>query len=182
MARPFLTSILALLGLSLLSPAIAETREDLFAQMVMGGHNEYKDERHAVEVNECQLTTCRWKHVENKGWVLWTSFEFPMLLVDLVENTSTPETDHFIAVDGDPAIAIIAFKAKDPFEFTHEKSVLRKPKGETERSERGDGTTQYIERKSEGLIVQQGPDVIKKARLFTDAYLRYARRYCLFTG
>ena len=53
------------------------------AQIEAGGQNEFEDERHAVEVNECQLTTYRWKKVEGEGWVLWSSFEMPMLTVTL---------------------------------------------------------------------------------------------------
>lgn len=54
--------------------ALASDREALIAQIEAGGQNEFEDERHAVKVTDCQLTTYRWKKVEDEGWVLWTSF------------------------------------------------------------------------------------------------------------
>ena len=163
-------------------PVVAEGRADLIAQIEAAGQNEYKDERHAVKINDCQLTTYRWKHLEDEGWVLWTSFEFPMLLVDLREMKNGDEMRHYIFSETDPGLVVIGFKAREGFEFTHEKPFHRKPKGEFEPSPRGDGTTHYFDRKSSGYIIQQGPDVEEKAHLFTTGYLRYVQTYCAFIG
>ncbi len=159
-----------------------ETRESLIAQIELAGQNEYKDERHAVEVNDCQLTTYRWKHLEDEGWVLWTSFEFPMLLVDLSEFTTDGGLRHYFFIEGSPGDVIIVFNAKDGFEFTHEKPFHRPHKGEIEPSPRGDGTTHYFEKKPSGYISHTGPDVEQKACLFTSGYHRYVQTYCAFIG
>lgn len=176
--KALIVLVLALMA----APAMASDKDALIAQIVAGGQNEWEDERHAVEVNNCQLTTYRWKNVENEGWVLWTSFEFPMMLVDLSENTTTPEIDYYIPVKDEPPLAIILFKAKEGADFTHEKPFHRPPKGDITKSSRGDGTTHYFERKASGMILQQGPDVEAKAKMFTEGYLRYRQEYCAFIG
>lgn len=154
----------------------------LIAQIEAGGQNEFEDECHAVEVEDCQLTTYRWKKVEGAGWVLWSSFEMPMLTVNLNENPATPEVDHYVFADMQPPVAMVFFKAKEGTDFSHEKPFLRKPKGDCVASGRGDGTTHYIERKTEVFILHQGPDVRTKAEMFTKGYLRYVQEYCAFIG
>ena len=37
---------------------------------------------------------------------------FPMLLVDIVENSATREPDYYIAIDSEPPMAIMIFNAK----------------------------------------------------------------------
>ncbi|WP_205520593.1 hypothetical protein [Tropicibacter sp. Alg240-R139] len=169
---------MALMG----SVAAASDRAALIAQIEAGGQNEFEDERHAVEVSDCQLTTYRWKQVEGEGWVLWTSFEFPMLSVGLNENPATPEIDYYVYAEMEPPAALVFFKAKEGTDFSHEKPFQRKPKGAYTASSRGDGTTHYIERKTEVFIMQQGPDVRAKAEMFTTGYIRYVQEYCTYTG
>lgn len=164
------------------STALASDRAALISQIEAGGQNEFGDERHAVEVNDCQLTTYRWKMVEGEGWVLWTSFELPMLTVNLNENPVTPEIDYYVYAEMEPPMAMVFFKAKEGTDFAHEKPFHRKPKGEFTASSRGDGTTHYIERKTEVFIMHQGPDVREKAEMFTKGYLRYVQEFCTFTG
>lgn len=163
-------------------PASALDKAALKAQIEAGGRNEFNDERHSVQVDECQLTTFRWKQVENEGWVLWTSFEFPMVVVDLHDNLTTPEIDYYTYLEAPDPMTLILFKGQEGIEFSHEKPFLRKPKGEFTRSKRGDGTTHYIEYKSEGLIIHMGPDVREKAEMFTNGYIQYRQKYCMFIG
>ncbi|MBO9452611.1 hypothetical protein J7426_20235 [Tropicibacter sp. R16_0] len=162
--------------------ALASDREALIAQIEAGGQNEHEDRRHAVEVNECQLTTYFWKKVEGEGWVLWTSFKIPMLLVDLAESKTEDGFRHFFAANGEMPIAVINLKAKDGTDFPHEKSVLRKPKGEFVPSQRNGGDTHFIERQTDVIIMHVGPDVIEKAEMFTKGYIRYVQEYCAFIG
>ncbi|SPJ30036.1 hypothetical protein [Falsiruegeria mediterranea] len=164
------------------SVAAASDRAALIAQIEAGGQNEYEDRRHSVEVNECQLTTYFWKKVAGEGWVLWTSFKIPMLLVDLAESKTEYGFRHFFAAEGDTPIAVINLKAKDGTDFPHEKSVLRKPKGELVPSQRNGGDTHFIERQTDVIIMHVGPDVIEKAEMFTKGYIRYVQEYCAFTG
>lgn len=174
-------SVLGFLCVASMSCA-QEDRASLIAQMEAAGENEYENERHAIDVDDCQVTTYRWKRMADGEWILWTSFELPMLLVDLGAIKRDGETKYFVGVTQEPGIAIIQFKGKDGYEFTHEKPFLREPKGDIEPSPRGDGTTHYIERKSAGMIVQSGPGVIEKATIFTNAWIRYVQHYCTFTG
>lgn len=105
-----------------------------------------------------------------------------MLTVDLVENTTTPEIDHYVPIMDETPWVVILFEAKDGTVLTHEKPFHRTPKGAFSPSSRGDGTTHFIETKKSGMIVQKGPDVIEKARMFTTGYIRYVQEYCAFIG
>lgn len=168
----------------LASPLQADevTRADLIAQIEAGGRNETSEERHAVEVDGCTLTTFRWMHVEGKGWVLWTSFTLPMATVDLIENSGASGIEHYVTADTNPPLLIIPLEAQEGTSFMHEKPFQRTPKGKFERSPRGDGTTHYIEERQRGFILHQGEDVRAKAEMFTKGYIRYVREYCTFTG
>ncbi|SLN21444.1 hypothetical protein TRL7639_00578 [Falsiruegeria litorea R37] len=170
--------VMALVG----QVAYASDRAALIAQIEAGGQNEHEDRRHAVEVDECQLTTYFWKKVEGEGWVLWTSFKIPMLLVDLAESKTKDGFRHFFAADGEMPVAVINLKAKEGTDFAHEKSVLRKPKGEFVSSQRNGGDTHFIERQTDVIIMHVGPGVIEKAEMFTKAYIRYVQEYCSFIG
>ncbi len=177
----FITALM-IWGASCFGAAASGGKSTLIAQIETGGQNEFGDERHAVKVDDCQLTTYRWKNVPDEGWVLWTSFDVPMMLVDLKENELTQEIDYFFLVETDPQSTLIFLNGRDGFEFTHEKPFHRKPKGEFTRSPRGDGTTHYFEKKSEVFIMHQGPDVQEKALLFTNAYVQYVRDFCSYTS
>lgn len=184
MKRRLLATALCLIfcGASLAETPPPESAEALIGQMVSAGANEYADERHAVEIAGCQLTTYRWKKQADGSWVLWTSFKVPMLQVALGENPQEPG-EFFVGVDSiEPEMALIFLEAVDGYELIHEKPFLRTPKGEFTPSQRGDGTTHYFETKDSGVIIQQGAGVVEKARLFSSAYRRYRERYCTFIG
>ena len=107
-----------------------------------------------------------------------------MLLVEL-SSIGEDGLSHFVGAESTehrPELAVIVFKGRDGFEFTHEKSVLRESRRDTYPSPRGDGTTHYFEKKDQGVIIQEGPGVIAKAHLFTTGYLRYVQTYCAFIG
>lgn len=171
-----------MLAAGLATAGLASDRAALIAQIELAGQNEYENRRHAVEIDACQLTTYRWKKIDGEGWVLWTSFEFPMLKVEIMSSLQSDGTKHYFSLDGDPPTAIIIFKGKDGFELSHEKPRRRKAELPNVSSPRGDGTTHYIEKKNQGVIVQTGPDVIEKAEQFTAGYIRYVQEYCTFIG
>lgn len=164
---------------------IPETREALIAQIVAGGTNESAEERHAVEITECQLTTFRWKLQNDGEWVLWTSFDLPLLQVDFQELD--PKTGHYFAAieneDPNQNMVVMAFRAHDGVTISHEKPFLRsQPKGDFTLSNRGDGASFFKEWKTSGAIIQEGPEVIAKAALFTSALHRYQQKFCIFIG
>lgn len=159
-----------------------ETRESLIAQIERAGQNEHDNRRHAVKVDDCQLTTFFWKYIENEGWVLWTSFKIPMLLVDLAEFETQDGSRFFLSVGSEPYLTLIQFEAKEGADFTHEKPHRRESVGETRASSRGDGKTHYLDTVKGGLVMHTGPNVEEKAHLFTTGYIRYVQTYCAYIG
>lgn len=62
--------------------AVADERsrkQRLIDQIVASGTNESAEERHTVIVQECVMTTFRWRQYEDQGFVLWSSFLFDMV-------------------------------------------------------------------------------------------------------
>lgn len=172
------------LSLALLAgPLLAETRAELIAVIEAAGHNETDQERNRVEIAGCTMTTYRWRNVPDKGWILWTSFLIPMPDVMFVEDKKNAGS-FFSAIElvERDDLVIIQFEARDGVEVRHEKSVLRKSKRETSPSPRGDGTTHFFEYKDRFFIIQEGADVIEKARIFTEGYRRYVQDFCTFIG
>lgn len=165
------------------NPAVADNRADLIAVIEAAGHNETDAERHRVEISGCTMTTYFWRNLSDQGWVLWTSFLIPMPDVMLIEDKKVPGNFfHSFRIADKPHTAIILFQAREGVEVRHEKPVQRKSKRETTPSPRGDGTTHFYEYKDEFLIFQKGPDVIDKARAFSEGFLRYVQEYCTFIG
>ncbi len=186
--KPFIVALMCVWTGAVLADEledIPETREALIAQIVAGGTNESAEERHAVEIAECQLTTFRWRKQSDGEWVLWTSFELPLLQVDF-QKLDSDTGRYFVAIEHEVPqenMVVMTFKTHEGIKISHEKPFVRsQPKGEFTLSDRGDGASFFKEWKSSGAIIQQGPDVIAKAAVFTNALHRYQQKFCTFIG
>jgi hypothetical protein len=180
--RIFKTGLLAL-SLAWGSQAIAQPsdRASLIAQIEAGGANEYGDDRHAVEVKGCHLTTYRWKKWGGDGWVFWTSFKIEMATVDLAK-VPKEEPRYYFFLEGDPPLTLVLFKAKPGTKFKKEKPLPCTPKRAYVPSSRGDGESYCIEELERGFYTHKGTDVEAKAKAFTEGYRRYKEEFCTFLG
>lgn len=150
--------------------------------------SEHTEERHAVDVEGCDLITYRWKPAEDGSEVLWTSFRFHMAAVTFDSDKKDSGNSGVFAMPdkaqkGLANLMIIAITAKEGQTIRHEKPLAhRPPKGAFEMSPRGNGTTHYYHDQTSVIIMQQGPGVIEKAKSFVGAYRAYRDRYCTFIG
>lgn len=167
--------------------AYADGKATLKAEIEAASINENDEEKHRVEVNECGMTTYRWKLHEGE-WVLWSSFKFSMTDVELYKDKSD-ENKRFIAVPHTPGlgkndVAIISFTMKNGLLASFERSNHRKvPADKPSRpSPRNEGETHHIVESDDFFILQTGPNVIEKARRFTNAFAQYVKDYCTFLG
>lgn len=168
------------------TPLVAAERETLVSSLVAAGTHETSEERHTVEVNDCQLTTYRWRNTETDGWVLWTSLVFGM--ADAAFDVGKAGGDKlylelkFGTAEEPREVSIIAFKMADGIQARHEKSVLRKRRPGMEDSPRGDGSSHFYHMQDNFFILHEGPGVHAKAQTFTQNYKAYVERYCTFIG
>lgn len=159
---------------------------ELRAAILAGGHHETDEQRNSVSINSCTMTTQRWKNIKDEGWVLYSSFRFDMWSATLsfAREEGAPKY-MYAGADSEPdpkGVALVGFKMRAGSEARFEKSVLRKPKGETRPSPRGDGTTHYYEQITNFFFSMQGIGVEDKARLFTESYDVYVREFCTPIG
>ncbi|MEM8538236.1 MAG: hypothetical protein AAGF56_10280 [Pseudomonadota bacterium] len=170
------------------SAGFANEKQALVHTMLTNSQNQFGDERHAVDVQDCTITTYRWKDHPETGWTLWSSFKFPINLAELPGVArSGNDFDYFVSVPGaqdrpESQTAIIVFSMTGQEQARFERSNLRKRPYNAKNSPRGDGTTHHYMDADRFFIVQQGPGVIAKARAFTNAYRTYAAHYCTFIG
>lgn len=165
----------------------AENAAALRAQLEAAGTNARPGiERHAVQVDQCQMTTFWWRSdTEAEGEVLWSSFSFDMSVTTIVQPTKGGPS---VAVPGGGGqgrdFVIIFFEAPDTALAQHERHILRPPSPELEviPSPRGDGTTHYFQVSDRFFYRHEGEGVIDKANRFVDAYTRYVEAHCTFTG
>lgn len=176
----FLTFIL------LSSQVAAQDRASLIATIVSAATNETAEERHTVEIDDCVMTTYRWKNTKENGWVLWTSFLFGMPDADFSgwkKNSDKLFLDSYSRTEnGRTQLAIISFQMREGLFAQHEKSVMRNRPSGTKPSPRGDGTTHFYDTQDNFYIVHKGPGVHQKAQSFTRGYKTYVERYCTFVG
>jgi hypothetical protein len=180
--RYFASLIFALLS----TQVVAQDRAALIATIVSGATNETAEERHTAEIDDCVMTTYRWKNTKDKGWVLWTSFVFGMADASFSgwkKNSDNLFLDSYARTEnGRIQLAIISFQMREGVLAQHEKSVMRNRPSGTEPSPRGDGTTHFYDTQDDFFIVHKGPGVHQKAQSFTRGYKTYVERYCTFVG
>ncbi|MEO0937037.1 MAG: hypothetical protein AAFY38_02665 [Pseudomonadota bacterium] len=165
----------------------ADSPEVLRAQIEAAGANARPGiERHAVQVDQCQMTTFWWRSdTEAPDEVLWSSFSFDMSVTTIVQPAKGGPS---VAVPGGSAgggdFVIIFFNAPDTARAQHERHILRPPSPDRDLtpSPRGDGTTHYFQPSNRFFFRHEGNGVIDKARRFVDAYTRYVEAHCTFTG
>ncbi|EKE67716.1 hypothetical protein B30_20071 [Celeribacter baekdonensis B30] len=180
--RTCLIAVLLIFGL----PLHAESRSSLAAAIEDAATNAFKDERHSVEIEGCQMTTYRWRDRPEQGWVLWTSVQVDMVDAEINENKLRPGEKFGYAVldPGPPEIGfgLIGFTMRPSTLARQERSILREPSRETHPSPRGGGSTHYYEYREEFIFTLEGPGVSEKVRKFPALYDRYVKAYCTFTG
>lgn len=179
MYRYLVLLVIAFAGVTSASRA-DDLRASLIAQIETGGQNEWHYERHAVKVDECHLTTYRWKQLQGDGWTLWTSFRIPMADVTLDEIGE--DRIGYLHAPGEPDTALVFFVARPGRDFAMEKPFLRQPRNAYVASPRGDGQSYYVERIRKGFYTHRGHDVEAKAKMFTEAFNRYVQTFCSFYG
>lgn len=180
--RKHLMAVFLIFGL----PVHAESQSTLAAAIEDAGTNVFKDERHSVEIEGCQMTTYRWRDRPEHGWVLWTSVQVDMVDAEINENKLRPGEKFAYAVldQGPPEIGfgLIGFTMRPSTLARQERSILREPSKETHPSPRGGGSTHYYEYRKEFIFTLEGPSVAEKVRNFPTLYERYVEDYCTFTG
>ncbi|WP_428511531.1 hypothetical protein [Roseovarius sp.] len=174
-------------GLPSLSQA-EDNKQALIATLIESGTHDFEDERHTVEVLDCTMTTYRWRNRPEHGWVLWSSFKFPMALGQIMETKGadgTPQPFASTNFGGERPpynMVVISFEMPSDTPARFEKSTLRKRPEESWPSPRGDGTTHFYQKAENVNIVHHGPGVVDKARQFTSAFREYIENHCIFTG
>jgi len=160
----------------------ADERADLIAQIVAAGSNDAEEERHSVAIDECTMTTFRWKNMGDGTWKLWTSFVFYMPDVVLIGGKDGRRYLH-VPDAGDRELAVVNWEMKAGKTKIQEYAAERNIKGESRQSLRGDGTTHRIRETGNGfLYMHLGEGVGEKARVFTVGFAQYVRQYCTFLG
>jgi len=162
----------------------------LAAQLIAAGTNEFEDERHSVQIDDCVITTYRWRDLPDHGWTLWSSFHFHISDVELAVTDPRIQESYIFVQDRDApsgeaaGTAIILFQSYGDILVRHERSVLREPTptDRTGPSPRGDGTSHYYEWRSWFVVSLSGPFAMEKGRDFTRAYQRLASDYCTKIG
>lgn len=157
-------------------------QEGLRAVLVETGINIRPHERHAVEVEGCEMTTL-WFREKNGDWVMWSSFQFEMGAAQLGDGSAVPVT---MALEGHRSLedmAFFVFEMLPGAEARHEVPFARRaPQGVAERSERGDGTTHHYTRATSFYIRHENHGIADRARRFAAAYVEYVARYCNVMG
>ena len=100
-----------------MTPATADTLKQI---LIETGHNETAQERHAVNVEGCIVTTYRWVRQKSGEFTLWSSFQFDMTGAELPYNCCA----QFVAMPGPTGAqdtAIVYFQMRAPFEARFEK-------------------------------------------------------------
>lgn len=167
-------------------PVHAESQSSRAAAIEEAATNTFKDERHSVEIDGCQMTTYRWRDRPEHGWVLWTSVQVDMVDAEINENKLRPGEKFGYAVrdPGPPEVGfgLIGFTMRPSTLARQERSILREPSRETHPSPRGGGSTHYYEYREEFIFTLEGPGVAEKVRKFSELYERYVEDYCRFSS
>ena len=161
-----------------MTPATADTLKQILIETV---HNETAQERHAVNVEGCIMTTYRWVRQKSGEFILWSSFQFDMTGAELPYNRGA----QFVAMPGPTGAqdtAIVYFQMRALFEARFEKSNLRGKEAGSIPSPRNDGTTHSYETSVSFFYMHYGQDVIAKADRFTRAFEDYRAEHCLLLG
>ena len=127
-----------------MTPATSDTLKQI---LIEAGHNETAQERHAVDVDGCTMTTYRWVRQKSGEFILWSSFQFDMTGAELPFNRGA----QFVAMPGPTGsqdTAILYFQMRAPFEARFERSNLRGKEAGSIPSPRNDGTTHSYEPQS----------------------------------
>lgn len=170
------------LCLGLATPALADTRAQLIAQIENAGRHSTQTKRHAVTVSGCTLKTrFEYRH-PSAGWVLWSRFVLFMPdATPRARGTTTSgglhQTGH-----GDIPVGIVAFTMRPGTTARYERSALRRHLPDSTPSRRSDGTTHRLSMVKRFFIQQDGGKAVEKAHRFADAYTEYVRRYCALIG
>lgn len=183
MIKPIL-GLQAALVVACTFPIWGDTRNDLIAKIEAAGTNETEEYRHSVDVTGCAMTTYRWKNHEEKGWLLWSSFQFAMADTSFTPDALSPNQS-FIGIETskeNDEFIMIVFKMREGTLARFERHVLRETEKPRQPSPRNDGTTHYYIQSDQFMITQQGPGIVAKARVFTDSYKQYVREHCQFVG
>ena len=157
-----------------MTPATSDTLKQI---LIEAGHNETAQERHAVDVDGCTITTYRWVQQKSGEFTLWSSFQFDMTGAELPFNRGA----QFVAMPGPTGsqdTAIVYFQMRARFE----KSNLRGKEAGSIPSPRNDGTTHSYETSVSFFYMHFGQDVIAKADRFTRAFEDYRAEHCLLLG
>jgi hypothetical protein len=165
-------------ALGLGGPAVAQ--QALIDQIVWGGTHDGERERHTVSVDDCVLTTYRWKKFDDGSEVLWSSF-----VVDVRGITFGHDDENgrdFYGPGEAGTLTLILFNVQEPFEARHEKSRMRKLRPDHTPSPRNGGETHAYEYKQQFMIMHVGAGVVEKAESFTEGLLRYKREHCQILG
>ena len=161
-----------------MTPATSDTLKQI---LIETGHNETAQERHAVDVEGCIMTTYRWVRQKSGEFTLWSSFQFDMTGAELPYNRGA----QFVAMPGPTGAqdtAIVYFQMRALFEARFEKSNLRGKEAGSIPSPRNDGTTHAYETSVSFFCMHFGQDVIAKADRFTRAFEDYRAEHCLSLG
>lgn len=167
-------------------PLQAMSQAELRAVLIETGQNLRDSERHAVEVEGCQMTTYWWKMQPDGSDVLWSSFQFNMALADLRENKAQPGTYAFLALEnarGLEDLAMFFFAMRDGVTARYEKPFVRSaPRGDRTPSPRGDGSTHYYDTSVSFFVRHEGVGIADRAGRFAAAYVLYADSFCRLSG
>ena len=120
------------------------TSDKLKHILIDTSHNETAQERHAVDVEGCIMTTYRVVRQKSGEFNPWLSFQFDMTWAELPYNRGA----QFVAMPGPKGsqdTAIVYFQMRRPFEARFEKSNLCGKEAGSIPFPRNDGTTHSYE-------------------------------------
>lgn len=158
-------------------------QEGLRAVLVKTGANLRAEERHAVEVTDCEMTTYWWRLREGTRWVMWSSFRFQMGAAQLGDGSDVPAKIAVEDYPGQEDMALFVFRMAPGVAARHEVPFERRgPRGAVRPSERGDGSTHHYLEATRFYMRHENPGIAARARRFSAAYVEYVRRYCNVTG
>lgn len=151
--------------------------------LIETGTNLRAHERHEVAIEACEMTTYWWRKREGTGWIMWSSFQFPMASAVLGDGSAVPANiaveNHFEQED----MALFVFEMVPGAEARHEVPFeRRRPDGAPRPSPRGDGTTHHYMSATNFFVRHENRGIADRARRFSAAYVEYVARYCNVFG
>lgn len=157
-------------------------QDGLRAVLIETGTNIRAHERHAVEVDGCEMTTL-WHRLRGAQWVMWSSFRFEMGAARIGDGSAVPVTLAMEGHDTFEDMAVFLFEMLPGTEARHEVPFARRaPSGPVTPSERGDGTTHHYGSAVSFYIRHENHGIADRARRFAAAYVEYVERYCNVIG